>query len=208
MVKLIIKPSRNHEAELWGQGASLVAGVDEVGRGSWAGPVTAAAVILPRNLDLAGVRDSKLLSPRQRHQAARLIKSRAVAIGVGWASPAEIDSKGLNMALRLCGLRALARLHFDAIILDGRDDYLEVGLPTLTVIKGDQACLNVAAASIIAKVARDNYMARMHELYPDYGFMTNVGYGTAQHTAALVSGLTPIHRRSYKPVRLAESYGY
>lgn len=197
------KPDRSHEAELWGQGYTTVAGVDEVGRGAWAGPLVAAAVVLPQDCDLPDVRDSKLLTKTKRFAAARTIKQAAVAIGVGWATPAEVDQLGLTQALQQAGWRALAALSsVDAVLLDGQTDFLAPKYQVQTIVRGDQCCLSVAAASIIAKVARDQYMTRIHPLYPQFGFDDNVGYGTKRHQTALADGITPLHRRSYKPVRI------
>ena len=203
--RLLTIPDRTHEAELWSRGFGLVAGVDEVGRGAWAGPVVAGAVILPREVELLGVRDSKQLSRLKRQQTATKIKKLAIAIGVGWATAAEIDEVGLTQALSRAGQRALANLKTDAVLLDGTFNYL-VNYDVTTIARADQCCLNVAAASIIAKVARDNYMARAHRLYPEFGFDKNVGYGTKQHTRQIQGGLTPLHRRSFKPVKLAGVY--
>jgi len=183
-----------------------VAGVDEVGRGAWAGPLVAAAVILPENCDLTGARDSKLLSRVQRLRLYRAIKQSAADIGIGWVTAAEIDQIGLSKALQLAGWRALEALDsVDVVLLDGSFDYLQPKYQVKTVVKGDNRCLNVAAASIVAKVARDNYMAQLDRLYPSFGFAANVGYGTKQHQTALVDGITPYHRCSFKPVSLAAS---
>lgn len=201
MVKLkLTRPNRRHEAELWRSGFGLVVGVDEVGRGSLAGPVTAAGVILPKNCRLPGVRDSKLLTKLQRHRLAERIKRTALAIGVGWANSLEVDEMGLTWAVTQSGLRALSQLQrFDAVLLDGNFNYLP-NHRTTTIVKGDRCCLSVAAASIVAKVARDNYMAKMHQLYPEFAFDQNVGYGTRRHLKQLSQGLTPLHRRSFAPV--------
>ena len=205
MKRLLVQPDRVHEAELWARGYERVAGVDEVGRGSWAGPVTAAAVILPPNAQLVGVRDSKLLTKRKREHLAREIKQMATAIGIGWASAAEIDEVGLSQALSRAGERALENLGVDMVLLDGTFNYL-VNYVVTTIARADQCCLNVAAASVVAKVARDNYMARMHQLYPVFGFDQNVGYGTRHHAERLRDQITPLHRRSFKPVKLASAY--
>lgn len=195
------RPSRAHEAELWAAGYEVVAGVDEVGRGCLAGPVVAAAVILPSDCKLRGVRDSKLLNLKQRQRAVSDIKRQAEAIGVGWASSAEVDRYGLTWAVQASGLRALGALAgVKAVLLDGNHNYLLDRYHARAIIKADGCCLSVAAASIVAKVARDKYMQSMHRLYPSYGFDTNVGYGTPQHLAALAAGLSPIHRRLFAPV--------
>lgn len=192
------------------RGYSVVAGVDEVGRGCLAGPVTAAAVILPPGSRIPGARDSKLLTPLQRHQLASRIKRRALAIGVGWSSPAEIDRHGLTRAVQLSGLRALTNLQakYDAVILDGNHNYLRQHCYAEAIIKADQTNLSVACASIVAKVARDRYMTLMHRLYPDYGFNQHKGYGTRQHQAALSLGLTPLHRRLFAPIGKLEQAAF
>lgn len=206
--RLSNEPDRTHEAALWSRGFSLVAGVDEVGRGAWAGPVVAAAVVLPRDLAIDGIRDSKQLSKAKRQQMAAMIKKIAVGIGIGWAAPAEIDEFGLSRALALAGARALGVIdRIDAVILDGQHNYLPGEYDVTTIIRADGCCLNVAAASIIAKVARDNYMARVHQLHPEFGFDSNVGYGTKQHINQIKNGITPLHRRSFKPVKLAGTHG-
>jgi ribonuclease HII len=187
------------------QGYPLVAGIDEVGRGCWAGPVVAAAVVLPDGIRLPGVHDSKLLSPDQRTASARLIKRRATAVGVGWVSVAEIDAHGLTWAVQQSGLRALydLRYPYHAILLDGNHNYLKELFLSQAIIRGDQLSLQIAAASVVAKVARDQYMALQHQLYPQYDFASNKGYGTPRHALAVRDGLTPLHRRLFKPVQLA-----
>lgn len=204
MAKKVIKfPNRKHESELWTAGFELVAGVDEVGRGALAGPVVAAAVILPRGAKIPGVRDSKLLSRLQRQQLSIRIKALGSQIGLGWSSPLEVDVYGLSWAVQQSGLRALVALEpVHAVLLDGNFNYLRNHYQTTTIIKGDNCCLNIAAASIVAKEARDRYMMRLHRLYPRYGFDTNVGYGTRRHLGGLKQGLSPLHRRSFAPVRL------
>jgi ribonuclease HII len=187
------------------QGYPLVVGIDEVGRGCWAGPVTAAAVVLPDGVRLPGVHDSKLLSPKKRADCARLIKRRALAIGIGWASVAEIDEFGLTWAVQQSGLRALydMRYPYHAVLLDGNHNYLKELFTSETIVKGDQLSLQIAAASVVAKVARDRYMELQHKLYPDYDFAANKGYGTPFHAAAVRQALSPLHRRLFKPVQLA-----
>jgi ribonuclease HII len=200
-----VKPSPTHQHvdDLRRRGYPVVAGVDEVGRGALAGPVVAAAVILPAGVDLDGVRDSKQLSLLQRHKAADLIRRSAVAIGIGWSGHDEIDQQGLSWAVCASGQRALAGLgtDYDAVLLDGQHNYLRDYCYTETLIKADALSVSVAAASIIAKVARDNYMQLMHQLYPQYGFDNNVGYGTMQHLEALLSTWSPIHRQSFAPLK-------
>jgi ribonuclease HII len=193
-------------AQMMAAGHELVAGVDEVGRGCLAGPVTVAAVVLPPGFRLPGLTDSKLLAGKQRHQLAVEIKRAATCIGIGWSSPIEIDNQGLTWAVRQAAIRALEGLAGDcrAVLLDGRHNYLDGYCHVRTLVKADSRVLSVAAASVVAKVARDNYMRRQHRLYPGYGFNLNVGYGTPKHLQALKNGLTPLHRRRFRPVALAE----
>lgn len=198
-------PTHRHARALMAAGYPLVAGIDEVGRGCWAGPVVAAAVVLPDGCRLPGVHDSKLLTAAQRAASARLIKRRALAVGIGWVSVAEIDAQGLSWAVQQSGLRALysMRYPYHAILLDGNHNYLRELFASQAIIKGDQLSLQIAAASVVAKVARDNYMALQHKLYPEYDFASNKGYGTPRHAAAVRERLSPLHRRLFKPVQLA-----
>jgi len=196
------KPNHTHTNSLIERGYQVVVGVDEVGRGSLAGPVTAAAVILPGDIKIRGANDSKLLDAFTREKLAKKIRSEAIAVGVGWASHGEVDHYGLTWAVRASGLRALADMgrEYDAVLLDGNHNYLKDHCFAETVIKGDQRCLNVACASIVAKVARDSYMRRMHEIYPKFGWLTNVGYATKEHLEAMKANLSPLHRRLFTPV--------
>lgn len=196
------RPSHKHADALIKQGYKVVVGVDEVGRGSLAGPVTAAAVILSPDIKIRGANDSKLLSYKVRERLAKKIKASAVAVGIGWASHEEIDRFGLTWAVRRSGLRALEDLGmpYDAVLLDGKHNYLAEFCHAQTVVKGDQLCLNVACASIVAKVARDKYMQKIHALYPRYGWQTNVGYATEEHIEALKKEISPLHRRLFAPV--------
>ena len=198
-------PSHRHAAALIKAGYPRVAGIDEVGRGCWAGPVVAAAVILPPRIKLIGVNDSKLLSHPRRVHLARLIKRHALAVGIGWVPATDIDEHGLTWAVAQSGLRALEALGhpYDAVLLDGNHNYLKDHCHSQTIIKGDQLSYSIAAASIIAKVARDHYMTRQHLLYPEYDFAGNKGYGTPRHAAAVKIALTPLHRTRWKPVQLA-----
>ncbi len=193
-----------HEHDLYAQGFRCVAGLDEAGRGAWAGPVMAGAVILPLDhpdLDcaLAGVNDSKLLTPRRRTSLARCIQETALAWAVGSASSAEIDMLGIVSATRLAMRRALDGLAVcaDYLLIDALT-LPDVSLPQLPLIKGDQRSLSIAAASILAKVTRDAHMTALHARYPAYGFAGHKGYGTPQHRAALdMHGPCPEHRRSF-----------
>jgi ribonuclease HII len=179
----------------------VVVGVDEVGRGCLAGPLVVGAVILPA--DIAGIKDSKMLTRMQRERLAALILEQG-SCGVGWASPAEVDELGLTAATSLALTRALERLipEYDEIIIDGSVNYLPDNPKARTVIKADLTIPVVGAASIIAKVARDDYMRVAAARYPDYGFESHVGYGTALHLERLKAhGVSDLHRRSFKPVR-------
>jgi ribonuclease HII len=190
------------ERKLWLNGDETAVGIDEVGRGSWAGPVTVAAVVAP-DQHLSGVRDSKMLTAAQRSVAARRVVGWARGVGVGHASHSECDLLGMTEALRIAATRALDCLGEqgykpDRIVLDGNHDYL--GMPSVvrTVIKGDQTVLSVAAASVVAKVTRDALMAEEAEHYPHYGFESNRGYPAPQHRCALAAyGPCAIHRRSW-----------
>lgn len=202
------RPTHKHTNALMKRGYQVVVGIDEVGRGALAGPVTAAAVILPSGIRLTGVNDSKLVTRSERERLAIIIKRKAVAIGIGWTPSAQIDERGLTWAVRQAAQSALVgmRVSYDAVLLDGHHNYLGGHCVVETVIKGDSLCLNIAAASIVAKVARDNYMRLQHRLYPEYGFDRHVGYGTPEHLLALQGGLTPIHRRRFAPIaKLADA---
>ena len=203
-------PNLAFEQALWRQGFLRVAGLDEAGRGALAGPVYAAAVILPMGSDglaeaLAGVRDSKQLTPWQREKLAPIIQMRALAWSVGWADAAEIDQLGIALASRLAFCRALEGLRMPAehLLLD----YFrlpEVELAQTALVKGDQRSLSIACASILAKTARDAYMCAQEGQYPGYGFAQNKGYGTAKHRAALDAlGPCPLHRRSFNLIKEA-----
>ena len=182
----------------------IVVGIDEVGRGAWAGPLLVAAVVLG-GLVPDGVTDSKLLTPARRRHLARQIKVSARAIGLGWVSAAELDLIGLSPALTLASARAVAalRIRYDLVIIDGNINFLPA-LNTRILPKADLLVPEVAAASIVAKVARDAYMQRLHRRDPRYGFDRHVGYGTASHASSLaLCGPGAQHRRSFTPVREA-----
>ncbi|MEU5159907.1 ribonuclease HII [Streptomyces sp. NPDC020875] len=181
-------------------GARIVAGVDEVGRGAWAGPVTVCAAITGLRRPPEGLTDSKLLSPKRRETLAAELEDWVTAHALGHASPEEIDELGMTAALRLAACRALEALpeRPDAVILDGKHDYLGAPWQVRTVIKGDQSCVAVAAASVIAKVRRDAMMAELPGDVADFAFAANAGYPSPTHKAALAElGPTPYHRLSW-----------
>lgn len=195
-------PGLRVETELWESGHPVVAGVDEVGRGSLAGPMTVGAFVLPRGRRFKNVRDSKMLTPSRREVLAAKLKVDGVAWAVGHASPAEIDEAGLSGALALAGRRAIAALgiEVDAVIVDGSFDFLR-DPRSRTVVKGDRVSLTVACASVIAKVERDAIMTEYEAEFPGYGFAGHKGYSSEEHRAALRRlGPSPIHRRSFSPV--------
>jgi len=203
----VLVPNLALEMELHAAGTPCIAGLDEVGRGAWAGPLTAAAVILPvERPDLSsfleGVRDSKQMTPRQRLRWSRIIFETASAVGVGQASPSEVDELGPLAATRLAMTRALAFLSVEPGHL--LVDHLRLhGLPTpqSAITHGDARVLSIAAASVVAKVLRDQQMVEFDHLYPGYGFAHHKGYGTTEHLESLRRlGPSPIHRYSYAPV--------
>lgn len=198
-------PDFRLESRLRRQGLWPVAGVDEVGRGPLAGPVAAAAVILDPSRIPAGLDDSKALDPARRDAAFAEIFATAQAVSVAFVTSAEIDQLNIRQASLAAMTRAVAGLALRPAfaLVDGRDPPL-LCCPCRAVVKGDALALSIAAASIVAKVARDAMMRRLAALYPAYGFETNAGYGARRHLAALASlGPCPVHRRSFAPVRAA-----
>ena len=178
-----------------------MAGVDEAGRGCLAGPVVAAAVILPEGITLDGVDDSKKLSAARRDDLFEAIRQDAVAVGVGLCSPEQIDAMNILWAAMEAMRRAAADLlpGPDFLLIDGNRCFPEAAWPYETIIKGDARSQSIAAASIIAKVTRDRIMRLLHEEFPAYGWQQNVGYPTQAHYAALAEhGPTPYHRRSFR----------
>lgn len=190
------------EEAAWAQGLA-VAGVDEVGRGPLAGPVVAAAVILDADARIDGLRDSKLLTPRQRRRLARVIRARALAWAVGRVGPSRIDALNVLEAT-WCAMRgALGRLPLTPglVLVDGRLRIPRVRCPQRAIVGGDRRCASIAAASILAKVARDAFMVRADRRYPGYGFGRHKGYATAAHLEALARlGPCPLHRLSFRGV--------
>jgi ribonuclease HII len=206
---------RAFEADGYARGFKSIAGVDEVGRGPLAGPVVAAAVVLPRDFSHAEIRDSKVLSAKQREKLAPLIRQNAQAWGLGVVEVDEIDRINILQASLLAMVKALSALEPppDCLLIDGNQPIparlfkesrsLSNSLPyQKTIVKGDQLCLSIAAASILAKVARDEMMVAFDKQFPDYGFAGHKGYGSAAHLDALRRlGPSPIHRKSFGPVR-------
>ena len=199
------RPSDKYEKQLWGEGYRLIAGVDEVGRGCLAGPVVAAAVILPQTHTITGLNDSKLLTPEKREQLYKEIYGQAVAIGIGLVSPDIIDEINILQATKLAMKKGVDALHSgaDYLLIDG--NLSAIGLiPQLSIPKGDRLCQSISAASIIAKVFRDHLMIDYHRLYPHYDFSSNKGYPTPKHLTAIEKyGITQIHRKSFRGVLLA-----
>jgi ribonuclease HII len=197
------EPDLSFELALWEAGLTAVAGIDEAGRGALAGPVAAAAVILPPEAGivdcLKGVRDSKQMTPNQREAAREIILQYAVAWGVGFATAKEIDQMGILPATRLAACRAMeclvlppAHLLLDYLFLP------EVALPQTALIKGDCRSLSIAAASVLAKTSRDALLREFDLTYPGYGFTAHKGYGTLAHRKALLHlGASPVHRLSF-----------
>jgi ribonuclease HII len=183
-----------------------ILGIDEVGRGCWAGPLVVGAVVLPDDFDVTGLADSKQLTARQREQLNARLAPPQPHIGLGWVPADELDIIGLSAALRLATRRAVEQITapFHEIIIDGTVNFLSdtrLAKFVTTTPKADALIPAVSAASIVAKVARDHYMVEQASAYPDYHFNRHVGYGTALHRQALVShGITPLHRRSFKPI--------
>jgi ribonuclease HII len=204
-----LDPDFAEERILWSRGYRYVAGIDEVGRGCLAGPVTAAAVILPPNWKPHGLRDSKMLRPAERRRLDIEIRSTALAWAIAFVGPELIDRINILQATLLASQLAAARLPIraDALLLDA------VSLPELRIhqrvlVSADRLCASVAAASVIAKVARDRLMEEMDLLYPGYDLARNKGYAAPEHRAGLdVLGLTPIHRLSFAPCRKREQMG-
>ncbi len=197
------------EEGCWITGYKYVVGVDEVGRGTWAGPVVAGAVCLPYNRAdlqtiLKGVRDSKQMTPRQRESLVERIKETAVAWAIGSATSAEIDAYGIVPATRLAMERAIeaTELYPDYLLLDSIKWLDSEHIPYRSIVRGDALSLSIASASVLAKVWRDDYMRQLDVDYPEYAFGQHKGYGTAKHAATLQEfGACAEHRRSFAPLR-------
>jgi ribonuclease HII len=193
------------ERELRAQGFVHIAGVDEAGRGPLAGPVVAAAAILPPRCRLPGLTDSKLLPPAHRERLCALIQHRAVAVGIGVADARTVDRINVLRAAHLAMERAIAELdpRPDALLVDGRG-LPKAPAPQRAIVRGDRLCACIAAASIVAKVVRDRLMVGLDERYPGYGFVRHKGYATPEHLSRLRAlGPCPEHRLTFRPVREA-----
>lgn len=187
------------EDSFYSENIKVICGVDEAGRGPLAGPVCAAAVILPEHLEIPGLTDSKKLTDKKRRELFPVIQEQAIAFGIGFATEQEIDEINILQATFLSMQRALDQLTVrpDLALIDGNREK-DFGLPVKTVVKGDSLSANIAAASVLAKVTRDNLMVELSEKYPQYGFEIHKGYGTKAHYAALREfGPSPIHRMTF-----------
>lgn len=201
------RPGRTQERAFFAQheetGPCYVAGIDEVGRGAWAGPVVAAAVILPEPCATKSIRDSKLLRSTERQRAAKRLLECAVSVGIGVVTVAEINEHGLTWAVRQSGWRALHHGSLDPhhVLLDGKHNYLRESHSSSVIIGGDRTELCVAAASIIAKVHRDRLMGELDAVAPEFGFARHKGYGVVSHQRALARyGPSVHHRARYAPI--------
>lgn len=187
------------EEQFYGRGFSVICGVDEAGRGPLAGPVCAAAVILPEHCDIPGLDDSKKLSDKRRRELFPIIQEKALAWGVAFASESEIDEINILQATFLAMKRAVSQLSVkpELLLIDGNRE-TDFGLPVQTEVHGDSLSANIAAASVLAKVIRDDRMLELGKNYPEYGFDIHKGYGTRAHYEALQKfGPSPVHRRSF-----------
>jgi ribonuclease HII len=191
-----------YERECMSRGEMVIAGVDEVGRGPLAGPVVAAAVILPAGWTLKGINDSKKVSEKMRDILYDQIMKKAVCVSVSMVSPSDIDRINIYQASKYAMREAVEQLSAtpDHVLIDAMT--IDIEIPQTKIIKGDEKSISIAAASIVAKVTRDRYMKNLHEQFPQYGFATNMGYGTAEHLQGLQEyGPTEEHRKSFAPVQ-------
>ena len=191
-----------YEKELYAQGIDLIAGVDEVGRGPLAGPVVAAAVILPKACKIPGLNDSKKIPKSKHKEIYEAVLQNAIAIGIGVKANHVIDQVNIYEATKLAMMEAIGQLEPQPqhLLIDAMK--LDLPISQTSIIKGDANSLSIAAASIVAKVTRDHMMEEFDKEYPGYDFAQNAGYGTAKHLAGLDKlGVTPIHRRSFEPVK-------
>lgn len=193
---------KKYEKELYKTGIKLVAGIDEVGRGPLVGPVVAASVILPKNFKLEGLTDSKKLSEKKRNEYFKIISNKAISIGIGIVDYDIIDEINIYEASRLAMYKAVDNMDIkpEHLLVDAMP--LNYGTPSTSIIKGDMLSLSISAASVIAKVTRDEMMYELDEKYPEYGFKNHKGYPTKKHLEAIKEyGLLDNYRKSYKPVK-------
>ena len=191
-----------YEKELYGQGIQLIARVDEVGRGPLAGPVVAAAVILPKGCKISGLNDSKKIPKSKHKEIYEAVREHAIAVGIGVKDNQVIDQVNIYEATKLAMIEAIGQLNPQPqhLLIDAMK--LDLPISQTSIIKGDANSLSIAAASIVAKVTRDQMMETYDQEYPGYDFAQNAGYGTAKHLAGLQKlGITPIHRRSFEPIK-------
>jgi Ribonuclease HII len=196
------KPTLKHENQLFKKGYKFIAGLDEAGRGSLAGPLVAGAVILPPKVKILGIRDSKLLTPRSREKLFLTITKNCLAWSAGIVSPAEIDELGILPANRTAFERAVKKLHIRPhyLLVDGIRNF-ESSIKSDFIVKGDQKVFSIAAASIIAKVVRDKMLEALHKIHPEYNFDKHKGYGTAEHLDLISKhGPSEIHRFTFQPI--------
>ena len=196
-----MKPTLKYENRLKRKGYKLIAGVDEAGRGSWVGPIVAAAVILPDGFNVKGIKDSKLLNAKQRENLYNLIRETATVIAVSFISHKMIDKKGIGWANQEAIKRVVKKISPDYALIDGRQ-VKNMPIPLENIVNGDRLVKSIAAASIIAKVTRDKYLAKLDSCYPEYGFARHKGYGTREHYEMICKhGVCEVHRHSYLPIR-------
>ena len=192
----------SYEKELYDKGISFIAGVDEVGRGPLAGPVVAAAVILPQNCKIKGLNDSKKILKKKHEEIFQAVKEKALAIGIGVMDNHVIDQVNIYEATKLAMKEAIAQLQIkpEHLLIDAME--LDLPISQTSIVKGDANSLSIAAASIVAKVTRDKIMANYDQEFPGYDFSQNAGYGTAKHFEGIAKlGITPIHRTSFEPIK-------
>jgi len=192
----------SYEKELYDKGISFIAGVDEVGRGPLAGPVVAAAVILPQNCKIKGLNDSKKIPKKKHEEIFQAVKEKALAIGIGVMDNHVIDQVNIYEATKLAMKEAIAQLQIkpEHLLIDAMK--LDLPISQTSIVKGDANSLSIAAASIVAKVTRDKIMANYDQEFPGYDFSQNAGYGTAKHLEGIAKlGITPIHRTSFEPIK-------
>ena len=190
------------EKELYNEGFEFICGTDEAGRGPLAGPVVAAAVILPKNMIIEGVNDSKQLTEKKRNELFDIIYEKALAVGVAFVDNKKIDEINILEASRLAMMEAIKKLEIKPQYVLSDAMKMNIDVPVKPIIKGDALSINIAAASIIAKVTRDRFMDEMDLKYPNYGFKRHKGYPTKDHIEAIKKyGVTPIHRLTFKPIK-------